>query len=202
MKKILNIIFNALKFSVFYFPFSLYAGNYDSYVVSPYKPKSYPKLYKTWGNDWMKKINDLKTPAADYVSQQKGCDRVDVLDVSESKSTPKKNIVFFADCVNGARFYVSENDIKSKNKIQSQSEKSTLISDFEAISMCETELKRKLIIPAAYNRKIFTSNVYRAQTTGNIVVNFDFEGMNSLGAKLPKSTRCVISNSNIEITIK
>lgn len=183
-------------------PFSTYAGNYDSYVVSPYNPKSYPNLYKTWGNDWMRKINDMKIPAAEHISLQAGCDRLDILEISESRSTPKKNIVFFADCANGARFYVSENDIRSKNKIQSQSEKLELISDFEAVSKCEAELKRELIIPESYNRKMFTLSIYRSKASGNIVVNFDFEAMNGMGVKLPKSTRCVISNLNIELTIK
>lgn len=83
-------------------------GEIADSAVMPITQKSYPKTYAAWGEEGIERINALMQPAAEIVASSPGCDRLAMLALSEQRSSPPDNIVFYADCANGQRFYIIE----------------------------------------------------------------------------------------------
>ena len=167
-------------------------------AVSPMTKDAYPKTFSKWGAAGMKKINGLAQKAAEHAARSPECDRVDIVDLSDSRSVPGKSIVFFVDCANGKRFYVSDSDLAGNNTATSQTAKMEGLSDGKAILSCENAIKAKLNHPSTFDKKAFTTLVHRAKTTGNVSVTFDFDAKNGFGAMMPHSARCVFSDQGLE----
>jgi len=168
------------------------------HAVIPITQKSYPKLYAAWGAAGVKRINDLMPKAAQKAAASPECDKVDLVELSQSRSTPGKKIVFFVDCVNTKRFYIEESELAGAAPPQSQAAKFSSVSDSQATLNCESAIKGQLANPFTFNRKMGTTSVYRAPTTGNVVIQFTFEAKNNVGALLPSKAKCVISDRGIE----
>lgn len=170
----------------------------DPYAVIPITQKSYPRLYAEWGPIGVKRINKLMPLAASKAAASPECDKVVYVGIAENRSTPGKNIVFFVDCVNQERFYIAQSDLQNSTQAQSQTGKMAAVSDTQATSTCENAVKAQLHNPLTFNRKFGTTSVYRAPTTGNVVVQFTFEAKNNLGAVLPSKARCVLTDRGVE----
>lgn len=84
--------------------------DYDKIVI-PYTQDWTPKLYATWGKEWVDKINKMMPLAVDKVALNPNCDEPDMIELSDNKSVVKKEVVFFVDCKNKQRFYISQNDL-------------------------------------------------------------------------------------------
>lgn len=170
----------------------------SSNAVIPITQKNYPKLYSAWGESGIKKINSLMLPAAEKVAASSECDKVELVEISKSRSTPGGKIVFFVDCTNEKRFYIEDSDLESTTAVQSQTTKMSGLTDSQAIQSCEKAIKNQLHNPLTFSRKFGTTSVYRAPTTGNVVVQFIFEAKNNLGGILPSKARCVFTDRGIE----
>ena len=97
---------------------------------------------------------------------------------------------------------MSDTDIAAGNEVVSQTAKMANMDDGEAILACEIAVKAQLQYPSSFKQKMLSSSVRRAETTGNVVVTFDFEALNGLGMTMPQSARCVISDLGmVEATI-
>lgn len=120
------------------------------------------------------------------------------MEISQNRSVVGKNIVFFVDCVNGKRFYVEQSELRTNAVARSQTGKMASLSDTQATSACDDAIKGQLHNPMTFNRKLGTNSVYRAPTTGNVVVQFNFEAKNNLGALLPSKAKCVFTDRGIE----
>jgi hypothetical protein len=164
----------------------------------PITQKGYPKLYAAWGPEGVKRINELMPKAAQKAAASPECDKVDLVEISQNRSTPGKKIVFFVDCVNTKRFYIEDVELLTAAPARSQAAKMSGMSDSQATSNCESAIKAQLTNPLTFNRKMGTTSVYRAPTTGNVVVQFTFEAKNNLGAVLPSKAKCVITDRGIE----
>ena len=68
---------------------------------SPMTQESYPKTYKTWGKAYFNRLNEMMPKVALKAAESDKCDMVTWVGLSDSRSTPKKEAVFFADCKNG-----------------------------------------------------------------------------------------------------
>lgn len=168
------------------------------HAVMPITQEGYPKLYAAWGAAGVKQINELVPKAAQKVASSPECDKVDLVEISQNRSTPGKKIVFFVDCANSKRFYVEDTELTSASAARSQTAKMSAISDTQATQNCESAIKAQLNNPLTFNRKLGTTSVYRAPTTGNVTVQFMFEAKNNLGALLPSKAKCVITDRGIE----
>lgn len=169
------------------------------HAVKPFDQKNYPKLYAEWGPAGVKRINGLLPLAAQKAAASSECDKVDLVEVSSTRSSPGKNIVYFIDCVNGKRFYIDEGELRSASTApQSQTTKMASLSDSQATASCEGAIKAQLENPLTFTRKLASTSVYRAPTTGNVAVEFVFESKNRLGATLPGKARCVITDRGLE----
>lgn len=168
------------------------------HAVIPITQKSYPKLYAAWGAAGVKKINQLMPLAAQKAAASPECDRVDLVEISQNRSTPGKDIVFFVDCANRKRFYIGQSDLHSPAAAKSQTGKMGSLTDAQATFTCENTVKTQLHNPLTFSRKFGTTSVYRAPTTGNVVVQFTFEAKNNLGGVLPSKARCVLTDRGLE----
>ncbi|WP_333666011.1 hypothetical protein [Acinetobacter guillouiae] len=173
----------------------------SEHAYNEYTIDQFPRLYEKWGKDWIVKISELEKKAANKIANENNsCDSIDMVALSENKSTPKKEAVFFVDCINGERFYVSQNDLDSTKEIKSQTEKA--ISQSKAFDQCIQMVKANTKYPSSVNFKMLDSNGFTAKTTGNVAINLGFEAKNSFGADIPARARCIFTPDGVnEITI-
>lgn len=90
-----------------------------SHVAVPYDKKHYPKLYTQWGDKGLKHVNDLMPKVINKVAKSPKCDEPEIIEVSD-KSTPKVEAIFFVDCKNHERFYVSEKQLNNNEPLVSE----------------------------------------------------------------------------------
>lgn len=157
--------------------------------------EGWDKTRREWGSAGIKRINAAMPKAAEKAAQSPACDYVEIVGLSD-RSKPKSMAVFYVDCRNHQRFYVSEDDLKSDAAPVSKNAKTAAISDTKAITACEESVKSQLNFPLSFDRDLLNTRVYRAPT-GNIAVDFTFQAKNALGAELPQRARCVIDDTGI-----
>lgn len=181
-------------------PFTAAAANpkISEDAVYPITKKGYPKLYAEWGAAKIKEVNSLMPLAAKKIASSAECNKVDLVELSGQRSSPRGDIVFFVDCANGKRFYVSKAELKSASAPQSQEKKMSNISNQQATDACEKAIKVQLTNPMTFDKKFGTNSVYRAPTTGNIIVDFTFEVKNNLGGVLPHKAHCVFNDKGLQ----
>lgn len=157
--------------------------------------EGWDKTRREWGSAGIKRLNAAMSKAAEKVAEAQGCDYVELVGLSD-RSKPKQMAVFYVDCRNGQRFYVSEDDLKSDTALVSKNAQTAAISDVKAVAACEESVKSQLNFPSTFDRDLLNTSVYRAPT-GNIAVQFTFQAKNALGAELPQRARCVIDDTGI-----
>ncbi|MFW1645009.1 hypothetical protein [Acinetobacter guillouiae] len=164
----------------------------SEYAFNSYTEEQFPKMYKKWGAEWMSKFSDLEHKAANKIANENNtCDSIEVVSLSENKSTPKKEAVFFVDCLNGERFYVSQNDLDKSAIIESQSQKA--VSQDVAFDSCQKMIKNNAKYPSSVNFKLLDSTGFTAKANGNVVILIGFEAKNALGAILPAKAKCIFT---------
>lgn len=161
----------------------------DGVMDFKYTKQGYPKLYKQWGESGVKKINELLPKAAIMAAKEKSCDRVESVDIS-SRST-KGNIIFFADCTNKKRFFISENDIKTQAAVTAEQDKE--IDNMRAINVCDDAIKAHLNHPGTFNPHV-TDTGTAINPNGNIIVTRGFTAKNGLGMEIDYRARCVLTH--------
>lgn len=168
------------------------------HAVIAYDQKNYPKFFAQWGADGMAKINKLMPLVARKAAASPECDLVELVEFSGQRSVPRSKMVFFVDCKNGKRFYIEEAELAVASVPKSQTAKTAAIGDAQAILACREAIRVQLTNPLTFDTKFGTTSVYRAPTTGNVVVEFLFEAKNNFGAALPHRARCVITDRGME----
>ena len=164
----------------------------NEFAYSKYTKDQFPRLYATWGDDWVGKLPEFERQAAQKIANESNsCDSIDMVALSENRSTPQKEAIFFVDCANGERFYVSQNDFNSSKEIRSQTEKA--ISQSTAFENCRQLIKANTKYPSSVNFKLLDSSGFTAKTTGNVVVVLGFEAKNSFGADMPAKAKCIFT---------
>lgn len=78
-----------------------------SKVVDIAKRKDAPKFYDKWGKATIDRSNRLIKKAARQAEESPDCDSVEWVAMSDNMSKPDE-IVWYADCTNGNRRYISE----------------------------------------------------------------------------------------------
>ncbi|TCM63815.1 hypothetical protein EC844_11929 [Acinetobacter calcoaceticus] len=166
-----------------------------------YTKEDFPRYFEQWGEDGVKRISEIERAAvAKIANTQNSCDRISMAMLSEDRSTPKSNVVVIVDCDNKQRFYVSESALNIGAPIKSQSEKS--ISQADAFIKCQELVKSNAKYPSSVDFQLLDSSGFKAETTGNVVVNLGFKAKNSFGAEIPAKARCVFPpDKTPEITI-
>lgn len=145
-------------------------GDIAEYAVTLITEKNYPKTYAAWGPLGVKRINALMQPAAEIVASSPGCDRLELLELSNVRSSPPDNIVFFADCKNGSRFFITESDVAAKRQVVSQNDKSKWLADKQLLEIAQEAIKARLHSDCSFG----DATTYRA-IVGRTVVSVEFK---------------------------
>lgn len=170
-------------------------------VVYEITKDGYPKTYNTWGKEWIDKINNMMPLAVEAVAANPKCDAPEMIGLSENRSTPKEEAVFFVDCANYERFFVSQNELKEGTELQAESE--VLAGDpSKYIEPCKDLIKAQLTYPSSFKAVFGGTNAFKG-TSGNVVVEMDFTAKNGLGNEIPQSAKCLFTTSGTsEITLQ
>lgn len=170
-------------------------------VVYEITKDEYPKTYNAWGKEWIDNINNMMPLAVEVVAANPKCDAPDMIGLSEERSTLKKEAVFFVDCANYERFYVSQNELEEGTELQAESE---ILSGDPAkyIEPCKELIKSKLTYPSSFKAVFGGTNAFKG-TSGNIAVEIDFTAKNGLGNEIPQSAKCLFTTSGTsEVTLQ
>jgi hypothetical protein len=176
-------------------PRPAWEGKYSEDAAFLIEGEGWDKTRREWGAEWVRRINEAMPKAVKKAAASPECDFAEIAGISD-RSTPRKEMVFYVDCRNGKRFYVSQSDLESDAGVVSKNARTAAISDSAAIEACEKSVKSQLNHPLTFDRDVLNTAVYRAPT-GNIAVTFTFQAKNSLGAEIPNRARCVIDDQGI-----
>lgn len=165
-------------------------------AFTPMDKANFPKSYKKWGSAGIKKINDLGPKAAQLIASSGTCDTLNIVALSDERSKPKSDIVFFGDCANGKRFYISQKDVESGAKAVSVNDLMSGKEDGDYIQTCFDQTAASLKFPSSFDPSWLNATVYHAPT-GNVVVQAPFEAKNGMGNTLPFKTRCVFDDQGM-----
>lgn len=162
--------------------------------------KDFPKAYKQWGQKGLDKINSLAPQVSELVAKSKKCDVLSEVALSDAKSKPKKNIVFFADCKNGERFYISEEDIVNQRSAVSLNEAFENLDKESYYRSCLNAVKARANHPSTVDSSIFGRNI-KATPTGGVFVYMDFTAKNSFGLEEEFNAQCTWNEGKMSIEI-
>lgn len=165
-----------------------------------YDKKTYPKLYKQWGEKAVNEMNGYLPRIAEHVAREDSCDAVESVDISDARSNPKaKQMVFFVDCSNGKRFFVSTDDLNSGRKSTAEQDKK--IDSSAAISQCDAAIKAQLNHPGTFDPHLLDTATGVNQN-GNILVTRGFTAKNGLGMQIDYRAYCVITDNKVEVSVE
>lgn len=165
-----------------------------------YDKKTYPKLYKQWGEKAVKEMNGYLPRIAEHVARENSCDAVESVDISDARSNPKaKQMVFFVDCRNGKRFFVSTDDLNSGRKSTAEQDKE--INHSVVISQCDAAIKDQLNHPGTFDPHILDTATGVNQN-GNVLVTRGFTAKNGLGMQIDYRAYCVITDNKVEVSVE
>lgn len=176
------------------------AAPIDPGVYEPYKrEQGWEKTFARWGDEGVARIQRLREAAAETVASNPKCDSVELSEISDSRSTPPDTPTVYVDCANGERFYLSESDVGGT--VSTEMEKGARFSSADLIRQCTDAVRARLNLPASFDQNMWSVSD-RQGTSGNRVVEFDFEAKNYLGATLPAQARCIMTTrGQFEVTV-
>jgi len=171
------------------------------YVLSPYTADQYPKLFAAFGSR-IDDVQRLRRAAAEKAAASPTCDRVEVVELSQERSS-LTDLNYFVDCANTTRFRFSETELASAGPAASESQKAW--GEAEARSACEELIRQSASIPTSVKVHSFLgTSVYKAPSTGNVVVTSDFDAKNAFGTEIGYRAKCYfkpgIATGKIEIS--
>lgn len=165
--------------------------DYSSLVV-PITQDS-PKTYNAWGKKWIDDINNTMPVAINRIAKNDKCDEPVDVGLSIERSKPKEEAVFFVDCKNGERFYISQTELNNNAEVKAESEQ--LADAHEYIQMCKKAVKAQVNFPETFDEKTLSIHAYKG-TSGNVVVEIPFVAKNAFGVEIENTGKCIIDTQN------
>lgn len=157
-------------------------------AVEVMKKKDFPKAYAKYGDKYISQVNKLAPEIAKYAAKQAQCDRVEMVTFSDSKSS-KQEKVWFVDCANKERLYISENQLKSGEAIKSNAQKAQEYDYDPLLETCAMLIQQSLNFPSTYDQAWM--GLERGMSpNGTFWVRIPFSAKNAMGAKLPQVAEC------------
>ncbi|MCQ9124343.1 hypothetical protein [Rodentibacter caecimuris] len=158
------------------------------YAVEVMKKKDFPKAYAKYGDKYISQVNKLAPEIAKFAAKQAQCDRVEMVTFSDSKSS-KQEKVWFVDCANKERLYITENQLKSGEAIKSNAQKAQEYDYFPLIEACGRLIQSQLKFPSTYD-EAWLGKEQGMSPNGTFWVRIPFEAKNAMGNKLPQVGEC------------
>ena len=173
-----------------------YARKISSYALMPYDAKNYPKTTKQYGTR-LEEIEQLRRKAAEMAVDSGKCDFVEIVELSDSKST-LKHLHFWVDCRNGERIRLDEFEIKAKGSVLTQKEKAW--DEASAKNACRDAIKARAMIPSELDiHDIIGTSFYEAPLTHNVVITMDFDAKNAFGIDIPYTAKCYFQPGEVGV---
>lgn len=164
-----------------------------SYVIENYTKDQYPAIFKKFKSK-INDINALRKKAAFLAANSEKCDEVSLSELNADDSK-KNNLQFFVDCKNGSRFRMSESDIISQKSVLTEKEKA--LDEKEAMEQCMNYIRASATNPDSVDMHAFGGiNHFTNETTGNVVVDIEFDAENDFGAKITSTAHCLFPPNN------
>lgn len=155
--------------------------------------EAYPKVYASWGKDWIDNINRMMPLAVTRAAANPKCDAPSTADLSDNRSLVKKDAVFYVDCINGERFYMSQAELIDPKPLVAEND--ILGENFGAYTLaCKELTKTKLPSPTAFNPKNNSINTFKG-SSGNMVVEIPFTSVGGTLDQEPMLSRCIFSTT-------
>lgn len=164
-----------------------------SNLVVPITKDGYPKTYNAWGEKWIGDINNTMPVAINHIAKSDKCDEPVDIGLSDNRSKPKTEAVFYVDCKNGERFYVSQTELNNNAEVKAESEQ--LADAHEYIQMCKKAVKAQVNFPETFDEKTLSIRAYKG-TSGNVVVEIPFVAKNAFGVEMENTGKCIIDTQN------
>lgn len=156
-------------------------------ALDPYTKESYPKTIKQFGPR-LKEIEHFRATLAEKAIESGKCDYVYMSELSNDRST-LDNLVFWVDCRNGERIYMTEEQLKAGDTAMTEKERAW--DKTEAAQACRQGIIDRALLPSKVDiHTILGTSVYESDITHNVVVSMDFDAMNALGVELPYTAKC------------
>lgn len=168
-------------------------------IAYPITQAEFPKTFAKWGKNWIDDINAMMPKVVAKIDGNPGCDKPIAVDLSDSRSDTQKEAVFYVDCQNNERFYVNQNDLKSKKLIKAESQ--ILQGDpSDYIARCESMLKSKLGNPKVF--EVFAGAKASKVSSGNIAVEIIFKSTDELDRSWNRAAVCIFqTNGEAEVSL-
>ncbi|AVS67848.1 hypothetical protein C8245_21185 [Paracidovorax avenae] len=168
-------------------------GDIAEGAVMPITRDGYPKTHAAWGDDGIQRINALMWPAAEIVASSPGCDRLEILALSEVRSSPPDKIVFYADSANGKRFFITEDEVIAKRQTVSQNDKARWLDDQQLLEICREAVRARLTGPCSFSG----GTVYRA-VAGRTVVTLQYALLNQPSRPSESFAKCFFDGLSLK----
>ena len=180
---------------------SAHKAEIPDYALTPYTQDQYPKLFAAYGSR-IDDVESLRRAAAEKAAASPTCDRVEIVGLSQERSS-LSDLNFFVDCANSTRFRFSETELASVSS-PALSESQKAWSESDARSACEDLIRRSATIPTTVKIHSFLgTSVFKAPSTGNLVVTSDFDAKNAFGTEIGYQAKCYfkpgIATGTVEI---
>lgn len=156
-------------------------------ALAPYTKESYPKTIKQFGSR-LEEIEQFRATLAEKAIESGKCDYVYMSELSNNRSTLNK-LVFWVDCRNGERIYMTEEQLKAGDSAMTEKERAW--DKTEATRACRQGIIDRALLPSKVDiHTILGTSVSESDITHNVVVSMDFDAMNAMGVELPYTAKC------------
>jgi hypothetical protein len=136
------------------------------------------------------RVEALRERAVLLASTWPECDQVASSKPVEDRDGSGPHLMVLIECANGTRVYLDEAEIEASRLPVAAQPKAPRLSDADAISACEEQLRLGLPVPRSFSRNAPSTDVARI-AGGDPVVTFDFEAVNGFGFPLAQQAKCV-----------
>lgn len=154
--------------------------------LDPYTSESAPIAIAKYGAR-LKEVEHYRRRAAEMALASGKCDSVFMAELNLESELD--SLTFWVDCQNGARIYLTEDEIDANATIMTQAEKSW--SKADALAICKAEIKSRALIPSDVDiHEILGTSIYKSEVTSNVVVTMDFDAGNAFGVDIPYTAKC------------
>jgi hypothetical protein len=136
------------------------------------------------------RVEALSERAILLASTWPDCDRVARSKPVEDLDGAGPHLMVLIECANGTRVYLDEAEIEASRLPTVVEPEDIRLSDADAISACEEQLRLGLPVPRSFSRNAPSTDVVHSGA-GDPVVTFDFEAVNGFGFPLAQQAKCV-----------
>ena len=129
-------------------------------------------------------------------SSRAECDEVIGSGIANGAGGPNSHVTVFIQCGNGAHFYLNEVEIERSDLPVFAGTALKQLSDSSAIRICDEHVRIGLPFPTSLRRDPRSTNIHRG-TSGDSVVEFEFNAMNGFGFPLTFQAQCVFAGQEL-----